>query len=213
MKKLEKTDFSWHADQPDVPNMSAAGMKAFLDAPILTLMNKLNKIIGGDESKSLAELLAAVVDLQNTKQDTLIAGAGISILDNVISATVINELDGDITTGDLPAGFGVVTAENGIYLQLQEAEVYGEKPLYLPCRSVVLCGRVESVPTQLLIFVLLGEHESTDADGYCIENTGLDTDYVREIRFGGTGYTAGEGIAIENGVISLSVASAEGGSY
>lgn len=55
MNKLQKSDFSWHADQPDVPLKSAAEMKAFFDAPSQTLMDKTNELIGdlyGDEEKA-----------------------------------------------------------------------------------------------------------------------------------------------------------------
>ena len=56
MKLLQHSDFGWHAEQPDVPQKNAAEMKAFLDAPTHTLMQKTNELITqlntleGDES-------------------------------------------------------------------------------------------------------------------------------------------------------------------
>ncbi len=46
MELLKQTDFGWHAQQPDVSKLSAAEMKAFLDAPTHTLMDKVNEVIG-----------------------------------------------------------------------------------------------------------------------------------------------------------------------
>ncbi|MBQ6946618.1 MAG: hypothetical protein IJN42_01095, partial [Clostridia bacterium] len=72
MQPLEKTEFSWHIDQPDVPNMSAEEMKAFLDAPAKRLMEKINEIIGGESSESLRNLSARLVEtieILNQKAD------------------------------------------------------------------------------------------------------------------------------------------------
>lgn len=46
MELLQNSDFSWHTEQPDVPQKSAAQMKAFFDAPTHTLMQKTNEVIG-----------------------------------------------------------------------------------------------------------------------------------------------------------------------
>ena len=45
MEKLKTSEFQWHSDQADIPGMSAQEMKAFLDAPILLLIAKINEII------------------------------------------------------------------------------------------------------------------------------------------------------------------------
>ena len=45
MNKLTDENFAWHRDQPDVPQKTAAEMKAFLDAPSRTLMEKVNELI------------------------------------------------------------------------------------------------------------------------------------------------------------------------
>ena len=68
MNKLTDSDFSWHADQPDVPGKTAAEMKAFLDAPAKTLMEKVNDII-------------------DQKQDVLTAGDNVTLADGKISVT------------------------------------------------------------------------------------------------------------------------------
>ncbi|MBQ6946751.1 MAG: hypothetical protein IJN42_01780 [Clostridia bacterium] len=72
MDQLKNTDFSWHADQPDVPGMTADEMKAFLDAPAKRLMEKINEIIGGESSESLHNLSAKLVEtieILNQKAD------------------------------------------------------------------------------------------------------------------------------------------------
>ncbi len=56
MQQLKLTDFGWHRDQPDISNMSASEMKAFLDAPAEMLMNKVNEIIGEDGATNLSKL-------------------------------------------------------------------------------------------------------------------------------------------------------------
>ena len=56
MQLLKLTDFNWHREQPDISDKSAAEMKAFLDAPTETLLNKVNEIIGEDGAPSLSEL-------------------------------------------------------------------------------------------------------------------------------------------------------------
>ncbi len=56
MQLLKTTDFGWHREQPDISDKSAAEMKAFLDAPTETLLNKVNEVIGEDGAPSLAEL-------------------------------------------------------------------------------------------------------------------------------------------------------------
>ena len=56
MKQLKETDFQWHAQQPDVPDKSAQQMKEFFDAPIRTLLEKVNEMIGEGEALTLTEL-------------------------------------------------------------------------------------------------------------------------------------------------------------
>ncbi len=160
MKPLNKTDFSWHADQPDVPNMSAAGMKAFLDAPIERLMEKVNEIIGGEDEQSLARLSAAL-----TEAKTALANL----------ETVLRE--------DLASKANVSDVNDGLmYLEyrLQEENL-------LPLTASV-------------------DELRLAREDHAREISELSANKQNRL-------TAGEGIAIENGVISLSVASAEGGSY
>ncbi|MBR5782843.1 MAG: hypothetical protein IKY33_01300 [Clostridia bacterium] len=70
MKTLKETEFSWHSEQPDVPQKTAAEMKAFFDAPIHVLLDKINEIIDGkdDDGKpiegSLKYLLTQIMSLQ-----------------------------------------------------------------------------------------------------------------------------------------------------
>ena len=45
MHLLSETDFHWHSEQPDVPQKSAAEMKAFFDAPVRILFAKINELI------------------------------------------------------------------------------------------------------------------------------------------------------------------------
>ncbi len=93
MDKLVNNDFSWHADQPDVPQKTAAEMKEFFDAPTHTLMDKVNEIIDGKQDTLIFDdeptagsdkpvkskgVLAAIAGLWTTvqtalagKQDTL----------------------------------------------------------------------------------------------------------------------------------------------
>ena len=56
MEQLKQTDFRWHAEQPDVPGLSASEMKAFMDAPVHTLVNKVNEVIGEVEAVDLSTL-------------------------------------------------------------------------------------------------------------------------------------------------------------
>ena len=56
MELLQHSDFGWHAEQPNVPQKTAAEIKKFFDAPTHTLMQKTNELINqfntlvGDES-------------------------------------------------------------------------------------------------------------------------------------------------------------------
>ena len=69
MQQLNKeTDFSWHAEQPDVPGLSATEMKEFLDAPVHTLVDKVNEVIGAGEAVDLSTLNTEVTALK--KSDT-----------------------------------------------------------------------------------------------------------------------------------------------
>ena len=75
METLKNTDFSWHEDQPDVPQKTASQMKEFLDAPTHTLMRKINEVIedlygaAGDDGKL------------SGKQNILRQGTGVIITD------------------------------------------------------------------------------------------------------------------------------------
>ena len=55
-QKLTNEDFQFHADQSDVPQKTAEEMKELFDAPIKTLMKKINEIIGEGDAVSLSEL-------------------------------------------------------------------------------------------------------------------------------------------------------------
>lgn len=56
MEQLKQTDFRWHAEQSNVPGLSATEMKEFLDAPVHTLMDKVNEVIGEVEAVDLSTL-------------------------------------------------------------------------------------------------------------------------------------------------------------
>lgn len=64
MQQLKTSDFKWHRDAPDVPDMSATQMKAFLDAPTEILMDKVNEVIGGEGAPSLKEIDGRTVTLE-----------------------------------------------------------------------------------------------------------------------------------------------------
>ena len=73
--KLDKdTDFQWHAGQADVPGLSASEMKAFMDAPVHTLVDKVNEVIGEGEAVDLSTLRqelenhSTAIDNLNTQQ-------------------------------------------------------------------------------------------------------------------------------------------------
>ena len=157
METLKNTDFSWHEDQPDVPQKTASQMKEFLDAPTHTLMRKINEVIvdlygaAGDDGKLSGkqnilrqgtgviitdysmhfgpDYARIDVDADGTptsgsskpvtsggvytalagKQNTLTAGNGISIVNNVISALS----SGGVTA--LADQDGLLAAATGVY--------------------------------------------------------------------------------------------------
>jgi hypothetical protein len=67
--KIHDGALNKHANNPDVPNLSAAELKAFFDQPAEVLMEKINEIIGEDggfeEIKSLGELTQQFMFLAN----------------------------------------------------------------------------------------------------------------------------------------------------
>ena len=158
METLKNTDFSWHEDQPDVPQKTASQMKEFLDAPTHTLMRTINEVIedlygaAGDDGKLSGkqnilrqgtgviitdcsmhfgpDYARIDVDADGTptsgsskpvtsggvytalagKQNTLTAGNGISIVNNVISA--LSSGGGVTAVADQD---GLLAAATGVY--------------------------------------------------------------------------------------------------
>lgn len=228
MQLLQSSDFSWHKDQPDVPEMSADEMKAFLDAPVIKLMQKINEIIGSEDSESLQSLATLIA----TKMDKARADEKFAEMDNAIQThdediyihgLLINELRKEKL--DAVKGVsGTIGIADLCVINYAAEEVTLRYPVNAETGAVdstVLAAgsMIFKVGDNLYLFPSYKEGEDDLGANREILYERLIPTY--DELYGGMiyslqsvgGYTAGEGIRIENGIISLALENAEGGSY
>ncbi len=115
MQSLQATEFNWHSQQPDVPAMDAAEMKAFMDAPIHILLEKVNEIIRHDNGEELRvnNLFALQTALQEALElvnATLQEKAEKSELTSV-EEQLRTEIDAKMDKSEAEGGFAEVRAQ------------------------------------------------------------------------------------------------------
>ena len=218
MQLLQSSDFSWHKDQPDVPEMSADEMKAFLDAPVIKLMQKINEIIGdaiqtNDKIGTMEQTLTSqdkelefhTYLFNQYQQSKLDSPNGISGTEHVNSLRAISYATDEVTL-----------------LYPVNAETFEVGSLMLAPGSMILKMPFEVNGMDCGYFYIFPSYKEGEDD----LGANREILYERLIPtydelYGGMiyslqsvgGYTAGEGIRIENGIISLAIENAEGGSY
>ena len=244
MEKLKTSEFQWHSGQADTPAMSADEMKAFLDAPILLLIAKINEIIEKKPDPPLningeihiddlpIGLSYAVGDTELEFLTNVDTGeeAKLSIASGACIVKTMQKLQTDAELMDAAAvyvlyGNKVETDDEG-----KETVVIMEQlvPLYdnLYCGvsySIHKTVKGESnsagseIDTSNFVskdnVVTEFDPEDPEINNY-IPSVQALVDYVAGLSFeGGQTLVAGEGIRIENGIISLALENAEGGSY
>lgn len=69
INKLTESDIKWHKNNSDIPGLSAGDMKALLDQPAEVLMAKVNEVIGADGAPNLEEASARLDTLDAQVED------------------------------------------------------------------------------------------------------------------------------------------------